>query len=368
MLTLSRPNIPSTALPAMGDVLDSGMLVYGKQGLAFEAALKDFLGAKHVFLVSSGTAALHLSYLALGLERDDWVIVPDFTFPATSSAAHFANLRPFAVDVDPTTYTLDPDALEAALDNWSEDRRPRAIMVVHEFGAAAKMTHIREIARRHDLTVLEDAACAIGALDDNGLIGADSLAASFSFHPRKTLTTGEGGAIATNDDAMAQRIDRLRNHGIVRGPNGVDFPEAGLNYRLTDFQAALGLAQLPELSGWIETRRALARVYAEALAPLAKAGRITLPKALPGHSWQTHMIVLADGIDRAQVIAAMAERGYQCGLGAQSVTDLGLVKHHGPITVGPRLYHQGLALPFCESYTVEELRGCAEALCGVLGA
>jgi dTDP-4-amino-4,6-dideoxygalactose transaminase len=188
-------------------------------------------------------------------------------------------------------------------------------------------------------------------------------------HPRKTLTTGEGGILTTKDEATASRLRRLRSHGMERAPTCTVFREAGFNYRLTDFQAALGRAQLPNLAGWIEARHALAEQYRQALAPLEAAGLLTLPIGHLGHSWQTFMVVLADGIDRAAAIRALAERGIESNLGAQCVSaEPAFVAHLPPggSLNARRLARQGLALPFCEQYGANEIDRVRAALSLVL--
>lgn len=369
MLRLSLPHLDETAIAAAADVLRSGMLVHGAQGNHFEAELQQWLGVKHAVLVSSGTAALHLALVALDIGPGDAVLVPDFTFPATANVVLLAGATPVLVDVDPRSYCVTPAALEAAIAAWRGPQILRAIMPVHEFGHPVDMAAVRSIARRHGLKMIEDAACAIGASEAGAFMGTLGDIGCFSLHPRKTLTTGEGGILTTNDDALAQRLRRLRSHGMERGPAGMAFHEAGFNYRLTDFQAAIGRTQLPHLAGWIESRRALAKRYREALAPLERAGHLSLPAEHPGHSWQTFMVVLADAIDRAAIIRALAERGIEANLGAQCVSAQPSFAAHAPVGGSPnanRLFRQGLALPFCEQYGAAEVEQVAAALAAVL--
>jgi dTDP-4-amino-4,6-dideoxygalactose transaminase len=261
------------------------------------------------------------------------------------------------VDVDPHTYCVTPTALAAAVERWRGPERLRAVMPVHEFGHPVDMTGVRALAQRCGLAIIEDAACAIGATIDGRKAGTLGAIGCISMHPRKTLTTGEGGLLATDDDGLAQRLRRLRNHGIERGVAGTQFQEAGLNYRLTDFQSALGRAQLPNLQTWIDTRRSLAGCYRRTLQPLAGRGRLALPADHAGHSWQTFMVVLADGIDRAAVIEQLAEAGIEANLGAQCLSAQpafsGCAATRSPAAL--RLFRQGLALPFCELYGEPEV-------------
>jgi dTDP-4-amino-4,6-dideoxygalactose transaminase len=371
MLRLSVPHVDEAAIAAVGAVLRGGQLVHGAQGQAFEAELQAWLGCRHAVLVSSGTAALHLALLALGIGRGDAVLVPDFTFPATANVVALTGARPVLLDVDARSYCVTPAALEAAIAAWRGPETLRAVMPVHEFGHPVDMVAMRTLAQAHGLRVVEDAACAIGANDAGALVGSVGDIGCFSLHPRKTLTTGEGGILTTQDDALAQHLRRLRSHGMERGPAGIAFREAGFNYRLTDFQAALGRAQLPHLAGWIAARRALARAYRSALAPLELAGRLVLPADHAGHSWQTFMVALAEGIDRPAVIGALADQGIETNLGAQCVSDQPSFAAYRPADGSPnarRLYRQGLALPFCEQYGAAEVARVTDALGAALEA
>jgi perosamine synthetase len=362
MLKLSQPNIDEEAITAVADVLRSGQLVHGFECEAFEAELAEYLGCAEVILVSSGTAALHVSLLALDIGPGDAVVVPDFTFPATANVVAMVGARPVIVDVHPGTYTVDPAQLEALAAGWHGPERLRAIMPVHEFGCPAEMEEVNQIASGLDICVVEDAACALGAEIAGRKTGTLGDIGCFSFHPRKTLTTGEGGAISTNKAVLATRMRRLRNHGMQRTAVGMQFFEPAVNYRLTNFQAALGRRQLPQLDRWISMRRELVRSYMAALAPLVKEGHIELPLWVDGHSWQTFMIVLDRAINRADLISQLRERGIESNLGAQSLSEIGIyepVRSDQPI--GQMLFRHGLALPLFERMTVDDVqRVCSE--------
>jgi dTDP-4-amino-4,6-dideoxygalactose transaminase len=364
MLRLSLPHLDEAAIAAAVQVLRSGQLVHGAQGQAFEQELQTWMGCRHAVLVSSGTAALHLSLVALGIGPGDAVLVPDFTFPATANAVLLVGARPVLVDVDPNSYNVTPDLLDEAVAAWHGPERLRAVMPVHEFGCPVEMAGVRALAQRHSLAIVEDAACAIGALVDGRHAGTLGDVGCISLHPRKTLTTGEGGALMTDDDALANRLRLLRNHGIERGAAGAQFLEAGFNYRLTDFQSALGRAQLPHLEQWIQGRRELAAAYRLALQPLAERARLVLPADHAGHSWQTFMIVLADDVDRTTIIERLKAEGIEAGLGAQCLSSQPAFRAlaTGPSHNAMRLYAQGVALPFCEQYGDQEVRSVVAAL------
>lgn len=359
-LRLCQPQISSAAIDAVVSVLQSGQLVYGAEGQLFEAELATYLGANHAVLVSSGTAALHLALMALDIGPGDAVLVPDFTFPATANVVRQLGARVVLVDVDPQTYTLNLVALERQLEEWSGPERLRAVMPVHEFGAPVSMDCLLPIAQRHQLHVIEDAACALGAEHQGRRLGTWGQLGCFSFHPRKTLTTGEGGLICTDDAVLAERVRALRSHGILREEGKIRFAEPGLNYRLTDFQSVLGRYQLPLLDEWIFRRRELADLYRRELAALEGQGLLRLPIHIPGHSYQTFMLVLDEQLNRQRLIDHMLACGIEANLGAQSLSELGLYGDYSSIMEGKNLYRNGLAIPLHESLLDDDIvRVCA---------
>jgi len=367
-LSLSRPNITELAIERVAEVLRSGKLVYGEQARAFESELASFVGTNEAVVVSSGTAALYLAILGLELGAGDAVVVPGFTFPATINAVLMAGCLPLIVDVDSRSYCLQPEAVEAAIDAYSGSERLRAILLVHEFGAPCDLLRFRELAQARQMVLIEDAACALGATTALGNVGRGSHAACFSFHPRKLLTTGEGGLITTDDANLAERLRRWRNHGIAVTAQGVDFVEPALNFRLTDFQAALGRVQLPELPSWIEQRRSLAKAYLGALAGLEADGAISLPARISGQTWQTFMIVLNDRFDRQFIIQTLRSKGIETNVGAQALTEMTAYAPfaRSPLPNSRRLFLKGLALPMFEQMSIEDVHRVAETLRGVL--
>lgn len=365
MLRLSTPSIDESVIEAVNAVLRSGQLVYGVQGQRFEAELQDFLGVRHAIVVSSGTAALHLALVALGIGPGDAVLIPDFTFPATGNVVRLVGARPVLVDVDPSTYCVTPESVAAAIDAWRGPEVLRAFIPVHEFGHPADMRALLPLARHHGLKVVEDAACAIGATERGKACGTQGDIGCWSLHPRKTLTTGEGGILSTDDDALAAKLRLLRNHGMVRQPQGIQFDEPGYNLRLTDIQSAMGLAQFPHLPRWINQRRALAAEYRQALEPMVAAGLMTLPTNHVGHSWQTFMIVLRANIDRATLMRDLAQEGVETNLGAQCLSMQRAFEDIRPIPAtvhASHLFKHGLALPFCESYGPQQVVQVADLL------
>jgi dTDP-4-amino-4,6-dideoxygalactose transaminase len=228
---------------------------------------------------------------------------------------------------------------------------------VHEFGLPADIEKIVALAKEHSLHVIEDAACALGATVGLKKVGTFGDYGCFSFHPRKTITTGEGGAIATNDDHFANRIKTLRNHGMMRSPEGMEFVEASTNYRMTNFQAALGRAQLPHLQAWIEKRRELVSLYVEGLADLVDSDYISLPVISKSHSYQTFMIRLNQNIDRLSLINNLRDQGVESNLGAQCLNELMPFKTNNEVLFNSRLLaNHGLALPMYEKLMPEQVK------------
>lgn len=320
MIKLSRPNVTEEAINAVSEVLASGMLVQGEKVLEFENELKNFINVEYVSAVSSGTAALHLALEALEIGEGDAVIVPDFTFVATANVVELQKARTILVDVEPTTYNICPEKLEEAIINYNSNEKLKAIIVVHEFGAPANMTKIMEIAKKYNLFVIEDAACALGAFHNNQHVGTFGDIGCFSFHPRKSITTGEGGALITNNLNIENQVKLLRNHGLQRNSNGeIDVILPGFNYRMTDFQALMGIVQLKTFTENLKNRLALVEDYLRLLDGIEG---IALPQNLDGHAWQSFMIVLDNNFDRNSIIQKSRENGIETGIGAQALSNL----------------------------------------------
>lgn len=281
---------------AVEKVLRSPWLTQGPNVAAFEDALAAYCGAKYAVACANGTAALHLACMAAGLGPGDEAVVPAITFAATANAALYCGAEPVIIDVRPDTLTMDPAALAAAL-----TRRTKAVLPVHFAGLPADMAEISRIARSRGLTIIEDAAHALGASYRGRRIGAcdRSDMAILSFHPVKHVATGEGGAILTNRRELRDRLLLLRSHGITRDPALLEDKDQGgwyyemqalgFNYRLTDIQSALGLSQMKKLPRFLARRREIARLYSEAFA---REAHIRL-QAVPGgseHAWHLFTI------------------------------------------------------------------------------
>ena len=292
-------------LDRLRQVIDSNYVNDGDVTAQFEHDIAAFLGARHAIAVTSGTIAIFLALYAAGVGAGDEVIVPDLTFIATANAVTLTGATPVLVDVDPRTLLLAAAGFEAAI-----TARTRAVVPVHVSGRGSDMSAICRIAAAHGVAVIEDAAEAFGSRRAGRNLGLFGLAGAFSFSPNKTITTGQGGAIATNDDALAARVRSLKDQGRpVRGTGGDDVhPELGFNFKFTNLQAAVGLAQLEDLRPRLARQRRNYEIYA---SELAQCDGITLPGfrlddgELP--LWTDVLAERRDELDRY-----LAERGMGC--------------------------------------------------------
>ena len=347
----SRPNIrlgwPDTGEPELEEVrevLESGMLTMGPKVDEFEAGLARACEVEHALAVSSGTAALHLAVLAFALEPGDEVLVPAYTFPATANVVALAGLKPVLVDVDPETMNLDPAGVEVG-------PRTKLLLGVHLFGRPLRLHELPD-----EVPLLEDAAGALGARYRGRACGSLGRAGCLSFHPRKIVTTGEGGAVTTSDDAFANEVRRFRNHG-WRSLVPADLPAAGLNYRLSDILCAVGIPQLARLDELLAARTRIADGYTERLQHLP----VLLPSADAGdvHGWQAYVLQVDD---RDRILAELRAQGIEAQIGTYSLPLLGAYQDQGDFPGARRVFERALALPFHTRLSDSELDRVAEAL------
>jgi dTDP-4-amino-4,6-dideoxygalactose transaminase len=325
-LPFSRPSISREAIDEVVACIESGWITTGPRVQRFEAELKRYLAAPHVLALSSATAGLHLALAALDLKAGDEVITTPMTFAATLNTVVLAGGRPVLVDVEPRTYNMDVTRLAAAI-----TARTRAIVPVHFAGLPVDLDPLYVLARKHGLRVIEDAAHAIGTAYRGKRIGSFGDTQVFSFHPNKNMTTGEGGAVATRDDALAERIALLRFHGMDReawnrfgkqGQQHYEIVAPGFKYNMMDIQAALGLHQLPALDGFIARRTELARRYQQLLEDWPEW---TLPGATAHthrHAWHLYTPLInpeAAGLNRDAFMTGMRERSIGTGLHYRAV-------------------------------------------------
>ena len=327
----------------MAEVLESGQLTMGPKVDEFERGLATACGTEHALVVSSGTAALHLAVLALGIGPGDEVLVPAYTFPATANVVAIVGARPVLVDVDPQTMNLDSNKVEVG-------PRTKAIIAVDLFGRPARFEELPDA-----VPVLEDAAGALGAKRGGRTCGSFGALACLSFHPRKIVTTGEGGAVITDDAELAVAIRRMRHHGIE--PRGeFEIAQPGSNYRLSDILCAVGIPQLTRLDELLEARTRIAAGYTERLR-----GIVETPAADDGdvHGWQAYVIQV-DGA--AEVIAALREQGIEAQVGTYALHRLAAYSDQGEFPGASRVFDRAIALPLHTRLTDSDLDRVGEAL------
>lgn len=314
-MRLTIPFFDDDEIEEIRKVLASGYLTQGPKVAEFEKLVATFVGSRFAFATSSCTTALHLSLVALGIGPGDEVLVPDFTFPATANVVVQAGAKPVLVDIELETYTVDIEDLRAKV-----GERTKAIIPVHAFGCAADMNPILQLAQEWGISIIEDAATALGTTYLDQFCGDIGTLGCFSFHPRKVITTGEGGMITTNDEHLADRIQLLRNHGGVREIYWDRFEAAGYNYRLSDVLGAIGIAQMKKLKTIIDRRRMLAERIKELLAGI---DGLHLPKNPPweGHIYQSFVIRLDQELDRDKLIEDLRGQEIESTLGTYALHD-----------------------------------------------
>lgn len=361
-LALADARFGDEAAAAVAEVLRSGRLTQGPKVLEFEEALAAYCGTAHGVAVTSATTALALTLAALDIGPGDRVVVPDFTYPATGNVVLRAGAEAVLVDVDPRTYNLDPGALEAAIDEETS-----AVIAVDLFGLPADYDRIEALVAERGIPLICDAACSLGASHRGRRCGSIGVAACFSFHPRKPLTTGEGGMVLTADDELAARMRRLRDHGGERHGFRYVFEEPGFNYRLTDMQAALGLTQVPGHDETVGRRRELARSLS---AVLDRVGGVTPPGVPEGAEpcWQAYVAVLEEGIDRDAAILALRERGVEATIGTYALHAEPAYGGHEPgeLPGSWMLARQAIALPLHQGLDEADMERVATELAAVL--
>ena len=360
-IPLASPDITDSDITEVVRVLKSGMLVQGPEVEQLERKIASFIGVKHCIAASNGTATLHMSLIAMGIGPGDEVIVPAFSYIATANVVELTGAICRFVDINIQTFNINADAIEKAI-----SPKTKAIIVVHEFGLSADISKIISIADKHRIPVIEDAACALGATEDEKNVGSFGRVGSFSLHPRKAISSGEGGLITTNDTDLSDKLRILRNHGIRMRDGKMDFVAAGFNYRMTDFQAVLVTSQLKRLPEILNVKSGLAKVYFEELDP----SRLQLPSVPAGrrHTWQTFHVLLPDDLDQMQVISQLRSRGVGTNYGAQCIPYQTYYAEKYKLDSAAlfpnalKSFKKGLALPIYEKLSVKDIKYISQQL------
>jgi dTDP-4-amino-4,6-dideoxygalactose transaminase len=368
VMPIMRPWLGEEEQRAAAAAIASGWIASGPRVAAFEQAVADAVGARHGVATSSCTTALHLALHALGVGPGDDVVVPSLSFIATANAPRYVGARPVFADVDPVTQNVTAATVQAALTPAT-----RAVVAVHQAGMPARIDEIADLCRRRGIELVEDAACAIGSTLDGRRIGARGLVA-LSFHPRKLVTTGEGGMLLTGDAGLAARLRRLREHGMTVGAHDRHvvgrvvveaYDELGFNFRMTDLQAAVGLVQIGRLDDIVAERRRLAGEYRAALEDVPGLG-------LPGDppygttNYQSYVVRLGDEVPvhRDTVMRRLLEHGIATrrGIMAAHLEPAHAPAGQGVLPVTERLTRRSIVLPLFHGMTGADVRRVADAL------
>ncbi len=388
MIPYGKQDINQADIDAVVDVLKSDFLTQGPQVPLFEEALKNYTGAKHAIAVNSGTSALHIACLALGLRKGDWLWTSPITFVASANCGLYCGAQVDFVDIDPQTYNLSINALEEKLAlAEKENRLPKIVVPVHLAGQACEMRAIKTLGDRYGFAIIEDASHAIGGRYENDPIGNGRYSdiCVFSFHPVKIVTTAEGGAALTNDPVIAEKLELFRCHGITRDEKLMDGPvpgatpapwvyqqiELGFNYRMTELQAALGVSQMTRIDDFVADRQRIKAEYNQSLASLP----LTLPYQMDDAYSACHLYIIRLNLNEIslshrQVFEQLREQGIGVNLHYIPVytqpyfQKLGYIDPHFPCA--DQYYAEAISLPIFHGMTDEQFDTVVNALTTVL--
>ena len=362
-IPLARPFLDEREEQLVLEVLRSGRLSLGPTIEEFERLVAERVGAPYAAAVSSGTAGLHLLCRIAGIEPGDEVITSTLSFAASANCFIYEGGVPAFADVDPHTLNMDPASVEAAI-----TERTKAIVAVDIFGYPCELDELREVAERHGLAVIQDSAEALGAEYKGVPVGGHGVAAIFGFYPNKQLATGEGGVVTTHDEETYQLVVSMRNQGRqYAGGSWFDHVRLGFNYRWTDIQAAVGIAQLEKLDRMLELRAQAASRYGELLAGLDGVGTLIPDDADHKRSWFVYVVKLAPELDRDAVMAALRRDGVATAEYIPCIHLQEYMRHEygfreGQFPVAEETSRRTLALPFFPQIEVEDQVRVAEVL------
>jgi perosamine synthetase len=387
-LNYGRQCLDEEDIRAVVEVLKGDWLTQGPAVEQFEQALADYFGVRYAVVCTNGTAALHLAALCLDWAPGDVIIVPAITFLATANCCAYVGAEPYFVDIDDRTLTIDPNEVERHIKRLrAKGRRVRAVIGVDMAGHPCDWSALRIIADRHDVTLVDDACHAMGGAYDSGIkIGSckHNDLTTLSFHPVKHITTGEGGALLTNDLRIAHRAIGFRSHGTVRGqaqiadwegPWHYDMVELGFNYRLSDLQCALGISQLKKLDRFVERRREIARRYSELLAA-SESVRCPIEKRSARHAFHLYIarVKFDDAIvSRRELFSRCMERGIQLQVHYRPVVWNSFYRNRTinhdamqRIPVSAAYYREAVSLPIFPQLADSEVRHVTQSLNEIL--
>lgn len=377
MIGYGRQSISQEDIEAVVEVLNSDFLTQGPAVEAFELALTEKCQSKHALAVCNGTAALHLACLALEIGKDDHVWVSAISFVASANAARYCGAYVDFVDISPENGLISIEALKEKLAEADKNGiLPKALVVVHLAGQSCDMQAIQTLCLKYDIKIIEDACHALGGTYKNAPVGKCQFSdiTVFSFHPVKPITSGEGGALLTNDDSIAHKARILANHGIVRdcdsfqtqshGPWYYEMQELGFNYRLTDIQAALGLSQLKRLDMFTDRRRLLANMYSEALATSSIPVKPLTQASNQCSAYHLFIVRQSSKLDNKSLFQSLHDHGIGCQLHYMPIFMHPYYSQEGyPVLSGAMdFYTTALSLPLFPDMTEETMQKVLNAL------
>jgi len=349
------------------EVLNSGNLSLGPKHKEFEEKFAKKIGTKYACTVSSGTAGLHLAMIAAGIKPGDEVITSPFSFIASANCILYMNAKPVFVDIDPLSYNMDPDKIEAAI-----TPKTVAILVVHIFGQAADMSKILKIARKHKLKIIEDSCESICAEHNGQKVGTFGESAVFAFYPNKQMTTGEGGMITTNSKKIYKLCSSLRNQGRAENMQWLDHQYLGYNYRMDELSAAIGITQLAKLDKMIKERQTIAGWYRKYLTPHKQLIQIPETAVNNTHTWFVYVVTLKKpGIRRDELITLLAKQGISTKPYLPSIHLFSFYKKmfgykKGDFPISEAVSNSSLALPFYVGLKENDIKYIVNRLINVI--
>ncbi|MFH1054851.1 MAG: DegT/DnrJ/EryC1/StrS family aminotransferase [Candidatus Altiarchaeota archaeon] len=371
IIPLTKPFFDESELRQIRGALMSGWVSQGPKTREFEGKAAKYLGKKNAVAVTNCTAALHLALLSLGVGKGDEVIVADYTYPATAHAVLYCGAKPVFVDVDERTYNIDPTQVERRI-----TKKTKAIIPVHTFGQPAKIDAVMEIASKHDISVVEDAACAFGAKYKGKYAGTFGDVGCFSFHARKGITTGEGGMVVTDDKKLSDKIRRLSTFGVSgawsREKDKLftipQFTDIGFNYKMSDIAAAVGVAQMRRLKDIINRKQKLAKYWGEKIESIPHITPPFVDKNAE-HIYQSYVSTVDESINRNKLITLLMKKGIQTQIGTYSCHIQPVYRSKAVCPVSAGLFNRCLALPMYYKlleedidYAVKHIKKAVEAL------